>query len=248
MEKLLQIALLLVVAAAFANADAELNAIKFKTADHSSAADRDALWEKIFSKYNRDQYPENSTLKFGLSVLNVEFCEDHQLMNTNAWLRLMWSDTRLVWDAEATGISVLRVPPSKVWLPDITLYNSVKPTMDCMQTNTILYPNGNVLWVPPCSFKTYCNLTLADHPNEEQRCALKFGSWTFDGETMGLEFWGNKTEADIDYYFGKKYKFTHNAAVKEEKYYSCCAEPYLDIMYTLGLTKRSHAEMTCNQN
>jgi len=34
---------------------------------------------------------------------------------------------------------------------------------------------------------------------------------------MGLEIWGNKTEADIDHYFGKKYKFTHNDAVKEEK-------------------------------
>ena len=45
-------------------------------------------------------------------------------MKSNVWLRLVWNDYQLQWDeADYGGISVLRLPPDKVWKPDIVLFN-----------------------------------------------------------------------------------------------------------------------------
>lgn len=45
-------------------------------------------------------------------------------MKSNVWLRLVWSDYQLQWDeADYGGIGVLRLPPDKVWKPDIVLFN-----------------------------------------------------------------------------------------------------------------------------
>lgn len=45
-------------------------------------------------------------------------------MKSNVWLRLVWSDYQLQWDeADYGGIAVLRLPPDKVWKPDIVLFN-----------------------------------------------------------------------------------------------------------------------------
>lgn len=45
-------------------------------------------------------------------------------MKSNVWLRLVWMDYQLMWDeADYGGIGVLRLPPDKVWKPDIVLFN-----------------------------------------------------------------------------------------------------------------------------
>lgn len=45
-------------------------------------------------------------------------------MKSNVWLRLVWNDYQLQWDeADYGGIGVLRLPPDKVWKPDIVLFN-----------------------------------------------------------------------------------------------------------------------------
>jgi len=58
----------------------------------------------------------------------------------------------------------------------------------CWDSNAIIYATGKVIWVPPCQVTTYCNLTLDRDPLGEQKCDLKFGSWTFDGNTIDLQF------------------------------------------------------------
>lgn len=50
--------------------------------------------------------------------------EKNQIMKSNVWLRLVWMDYQLMWDeADYGGIGVLRLPPDKVWKPDIVLFN-----------------------------------------------------------------------------------------------------------------------------
>lgn len=50
--------------------------------------------------------------------------EKNQIMKSNVWLRLVWYDYQLQWDeADYGGIGVLRLPPDKVWKPDIVLFN-----------------------------------------------------------------------------------------------------------------------------
>jgi len=244
------IALLLTVLAVVAAAvgDAADEAKKMHTNDSSDTKARDQLMDQLFANYKTYNYPENSTVKFALTLLNVDFDLDHDYMNSKAWLRYMWTDSRFTWSAQETGVNVLRVPSSKVWLPDITLYNGVSPKMQCWDTNVILYPDGTVLWVPPCSLQSYCNLTLAEHPFKEQTCILKFGSWTFDQLTIGLDFFDAKHEAGSEYYNGRKFKITTNTAKMEDKHYDCCAEPYRDITYTVGFTQQSKGDIMCSHD
>jgi nicotinic acetylcholine receptor len=45
-------------------------------------------------------------------------------MQTNVWLTLKWHDYHMQWDPQDYGgIESIRVPPDKVWLPDIVLFN-----------------------------------------------------------------------------------------------------------------------------
>ena len=60
-------------------------------------------------------------------------------------------------------------------------------TTKVLNTNAILYQNGLVLWVPPLTIKSTCNLDLKKWPFDEHICFLKFGSWTYDGDMMDVK-------------------------------------------------------------
>jgi len=235
--KFLIVAVFIAIIAAVARSEGDAPT-KFKTEEHSGSDVRDKLLDHLFNNYKKENYPENATINFGISILDVDFDIDRNLMNSNIWIRAVWTDSRFSWDSKATGISVMRVPADKIWLPDVVLFNGIHDAMDCFKTNALIYPNGNIIWVPPCQLISFCNLTLTQHPYEEQECMMKFGSWTFDGLTMGLEFYDKKTLADTDYFSSGKYTVTKNVAVREEKKYDCCAEPYLSLRYDLGFTRR----------
>lgn len=105
----------------------------------------------------------------------------------------MWSDKRLAWEQSEFNVSVLRISPGEIWIPDTTLYNSATyfELMKCTDTNALIYSNGDVLWVPPCHLSANCNLTLNTDPFGPQKCILKFGSWTFDGLSQDLQIYNN---------------------------------------------------------
>lgn len=81
--------------------------------------------------------------------------EKNQIMKSNVWLRLVWSDYQLQWDeADYGGIGVLRLPPDKVWKPDIVLFNNADGNYEVRyKSNVLIYPNGEVLWVPPAIYQ-----------------------------------------------------------------------------------------------
>ncbi|CAB1430229.1 unnamed protein product [Pleuronectes platessa] len=50
--------------------------------------------------------------------------EKNQVMITNAWLQLTWTDVYLSWNPESyPGVQNLRFPSHQIWVPDILLYN-----------------------------------------------------------------------------------------------------------------------------
>ena len=49
------------------------------------------------------------------------------------------------------------------------------------QTNVVVNYNGSCLYVPPGIFKSTCKIDITWFPFDEQRCSMKFGSWTYDG-------------------------------------------------------------------
>ena len=49
------------------------------------------------------------------------------------------------------------------------------------QTNVVVSDNGTCLYVPPGIFKSTCKIDIAWFPFDDQKCDLKFGSWTYNG-------------------------------------------------------------------
>jgi nicotinic acetylcholine receptor len=49
------------------------------------------------------------------------------------------------------------------------------------QTNVVVSNEGKCLFVPPGIFKSTCKIDITWFPFDDQRCDLKFGSWTYSG-------------------------------------------------------------------
>ena len=82
----------------------------------------------------------------------------------------------------------LHVPTSKLWRPDIVLFNSadgnydlISPTTSSSIPKATIYHTGNVVWSPSAILESSCDINAEFLPFDEQECLMKFGSWTYDG-------------------------------------------------------------------
>jgi len=53
-------------------------------------------------------------------------------------------------------------------------------------TNTVVYSNGKVSWIPLGLFISACAIDIQWFPFDDQKCTMKFGSWTYDGTKINL--------------------------------------------------------------
>lgn len=108
--------------------------------------------------------------------------------------------------SEFGGVKDLRIPPHRIWKPDVLMYNrwgsrdkrihfeasefslltklfsSADEGFDgTYPTNVVVRNNGSCLYVPPGIFKSTCKIDITWFPFDDQRCEMKFGSWTYDG-------------------------------------------------------------------
>ncbi|CAK5086857.1 unnamed protein product [Meloidogyne enterolobii] len=98
-----------------------------KLFSHLSASDdEERLMMDVFRGYNslilpmrNDSQPIIVKMTLQL-ILLINVDEKDQIMHTNVWLTLKWKDYQMKWSpVNYGGIKDIRVPPDKVWLPDI---------------------------------------------------------------------------------------------------------------------------------
>ena len=100
--------------------------------------------------------------------------------------------------------------------------------------------DGKVEWLPTAVFKSSCNIDVSSFPFDKQKCDLKFGSWTYDGTKLVLDFYENKNYMDLaDYYESNVWDVLGTPAVKNVKTYVCCPEPYMDLTFSLIIRRRA---------
>jgi len=53
-------------------------------------------------------------------------------------------------------------------------------------SNVVVYENGLCSWVPLGLFISSCGIDIRFFPFDDQRCRLKFGSWTYDLSSIDM--------------------------------------------------------------
>lgn len=97
---------------------------------------------------------DNLTVKFNFAPICFQLSQDG-ILSGQIWYRYIWHDLRLTYDPEDYGgIKLIRVSPTRVWVPDVVLYNSYvdgsRPQfLDRSNApHVLIYPDGEILWVP----------------------------------------------------------------------------------------------------
>ncbi|XP_060540923.1 LOW QUALITY PROTEIN: acetylcholine receptor subunit delta [Pantherophis guttatus] len=115
--------------------------------------------------------------------------EADETLTVNAWLEHSWNDYRLRWNmADYGNISVLRLRPDMLWLPEIVLENNNDGNFKITYlANILVESNGDIQWVPPSIFRTACPINVNYFPFDWQNCSLKFCSLRYNANEIDLQ-------------------------------------------------------------
>ncbi|XP_011835615.1 PREDICTED: acetylcholine receptor subunit delta isoform X2 [Mandrillus leucophaeus] len=144
--------------------------------------------------YNKELRPvahkeESVDVALALTLSNlISLKEVEETLTTNVWIEHGWTDNRLKWNAEEFGnISVLRLPPDMVWLPEIVLENNNDGSFQISYScNVLVYNYGFVYWLPPAIFRSSCPISVTYFPFDWQNCSLKFSSLKYTAKEITL--------------------------------------------------------------
>ena len=56
---------------------------------------------------------------------------------------------------------------------------------------------GDLLWMPQAILRSSCSFDTLFFPFDEQFCVLKFGSWSYNGFKLDINFLPNRTSFDM---------------------------------------------------
>ncbi|KAL4228143.1 Neuronal acetylcholine receptor subunit [Mactra antiquata] len=183
----------------------------FYADDLTTKEQYECLIEELFdpSKYSPLVRPvrnieETLTVKFSVQLSQIiTLDEKNQVMKTNVWLQLYWNDYQLVWDHKKRykDVTVLRIRPEYVWRPDVVLFNNADGNYEVSyMSNTLVFSNGLINWIPPAIYKSSCTIDVEFFPFDEQVCDMQFGSWTFLDNQLNFTFYEGVEHLDVSDY------------------------------------------------
>ncbi|XP_063915330.1 neuronal acetylcholine receptor subunit alpha-10-like [Zophobas morio] len=225
-----------------------LHVLMFLTVLRGCQADENEarLMRHLMANYDAAVRPvENSSLPltviFGISLHHIiDVDEKNQILTTNCWITQAWIDHHLRWNSsEFAGIKVIRIPYTRVWRPDLILYNNADPQFQSsvINTNVIVSSSGEVLWLSHGIYRSSCDINVEYFPFDLQSCHMKWASWTYDGYQVELA--KQTEEGDVsNYQANGEFDLISFSSTKHVEFYSCCPEPYPDITYTIKLKRR----------
>uniref|UniRef100_A0A3B4B2U7 Uncharacterized protein n=1 Tax=Periophthalmus magnuspinnatus TaxID=409849 RepID=A0A3B4B2U7_9GOBI len=152
------------------------------------------LHQKLFENYNMKVRParlwqERVMVRVGMTLSQLVSLKNGE-MTTNVFMNMAWTDYRLSWNPEEyDNIDVLRIPPNKVWRPDIYLINNNDGQFDvALYVNVLVYSDGTVNWLPPAIYRSSCSIEVAYFPFDWQNCSMIFRSYTYDASEVDLQY------------------------------------------------------------
>ncbi|EDV30135.2 uncharacterized protein Dana_GF23103, isoform A [Drosophila ananassae] len=116
-----------------------------------------------------------------------------------------------------------------------------------LMTKAVVFSNGLVIWQPPAVYKSSCSIDVEYFPYDVQTCILKLGSWTYDGFKVDLRHMDEQQGSNVvdvgvdlsEFYMSVEWDILEVPAVRNEKFYTCCDEPYLDITFNITMRRKT---------
>lgn len=198
-----------------------------------------------YSKYSRPVMRRNDqvvvTFRAKLKQI-IDLKDNEQLLQVILYTYQEWNNPLLTWNkSQYGGIDEINVDPSQVWVPDIVLYNSAEFTFSGgthkYKTDVIIFANGSTIWLAPAMFITVCHLDVRFFPFDDQKCPMKFGSWTHDETRLDMRILTNASSDDIYTEHGE-WQLLGLEQRRTSKLYDCCPKPYVDITYTIHVRRK----------
>ncbi|XP_023237439.1 acetylcholine receptor subunit alpha-like [Centruroides sculpturatus] len=199
------------------------------------------LRQKLLSNYNKNIRPVQSggnmtVINITLAVLHsFDLIEENETLVLDGFIRLKWLDSRWKWNpSEFGGIDFFSMGVDEVWLPDISVYESIpaEKVRSLLMTRPMLYPSGKVTWSPRVIYQSHCPLTFDNYPDTIQVCNITFGSWTQDGISVDLKI-------EYPYIYtnvmakNHKWRFLNYSSSRLIKYRNMMPNPFVNVVYSL---------------
>ena len=157
----------------------------------------------ITKDYNKIVRPDDQvkiSIKFSVKQI-VSFDEKNQIMTSNSFLSLIWTDNRLDWNpTDYDDAENILISSNSIWMPDIFIINTAEtngyvpiPTSSLARVNNL----GRVyVLFSLTSLKTRCKMSVKYYPFDTQNCSIVIGSWMHDRET--IDFTESEDGIEID--------------------------------------------------
>ncbi|XP_042887403.1 neuronal acetylcholine receptor subunit alpha-7-like isoform X6 [Penaeus japonicus] len=205
------------------------------------------LLNDLLKNYNTLERPianESSAIvvKLGLTLQQIiDVDEKNQILTTNVWLNFEWTDHNLIWnESEYGGVADLRIPPKYLWTPDVLMYNSADEAFSSTYpTNVVVTSSGVCTHIPPGIFMSTCRIDITWYPFDDQKCEMKFGSWTYDLAKIDLQL-QSQDGGDISGYIANgEWDLIAVPGKRNTLSYSCCPEVYVDVTFKIHIRRRT---------
>ncbi|XP_013388502.1 neuronal acetylcholine receptor subunit alpha-10 [Lingula anatina] len=212
--------------------------------DEDHAAMESSLLSHLFSNYNTISMPFNPdgpvVVKLGMALFKmVDLDEKHQILFSSLWMRMSWTDNRLKWNTTEFEIEDLHIPYTRVWRPDITLYNDVGEDEKSLDKYPVkVHSDGSVLWLAPVLYKSYCRLDVRYFPYDQQVCPLRFGSWSFHGDHLLLTNMSESGDTS-EFVDNGEWELVAMPLKTSIKSYQCCSGTYALVTFYIVMKRRA---------
>ena len=209
--------------------------------------------------YDKDQIPTltgqgplhvNTT--FYLTEI-IDFDSISEYLQTMVWVSMDWVDDRLKWNPEEHGgVTRIRIQPDRMWIPDLTLYNSANGGFQFSaymfnQVHVQVDSDGHCSWTPLVSYTTTCPLHMRYFPFDIQMCQIMLGPWVHTTEMVIFKLVGAKADTSrfqqknvwflrdtLNLY--REYFFPGFGVFQEMHFYLIMARNYTQYMVNVVMT------------
>lgn len=208
-----------------------------------------------YSKYDYrvrpvQKYIDKLDVRLGLRLTAIaDVDERNQILATNFWMRHVWYDGNLQWKPEDYGnITAVSIPAESIWRPDIVLYNNAEGNYQIViMTKAMVHSDGKIIWEPPAIYKSYCEIDVEFFPFDQQKCDLKFGTWTYDGGQVLLRHIDQSDDDPVvevgldlsEYYVNGEWDLMSCRAEWHSNIYPCCEDPYIDVTVNVVIRRKT---------